>query len=123
MYVKLTGKLVAAPMRLPSDPSLPQNMTLELYLNGLQKRIDADYQEALKRFPKPGAKLRYLGPREFWFTSILANAERELEFGKVYTLKTIELASDWASVTLEETGDTEFASIFFEDLSDCCAYA
>jgi hypothetical protein len=77
-------------------------------------RRKALYLEALERFPKPGAKLRYRGTCLFWFTDIIANAERELVVGEIYTLKTIEIFSSWASITLEETGETEFAFGFFE---------
>ena len=85
-------------------------------LNARHKR-DSTYLEALERFPKPGAKLRYRGTGPFWFTNIIENAERELCIGETYTLRTIELASSWACITLEETGDHEFALRFFDDLS------
>ena len=74
----------------------------------------AAYLEALERFPKAGAKIRYIGAHGFWFTDIIAKAERELVVGEIYTLKTIELYSSWASITLEETGDHEFALGFFQ---------
>ena len=83
--------------------------------NNAAKR-KAVYLEALERFPKAGAKVRYIGTHVFWFTDIIANAERELVVGEIYTLKTIELYSSWASVTLEETGDHEFALGFFESV-------
>ena len=82
-----------------------------------QRQIDEAYKEALERFPKPGAKLRYRGTNQFWFTNLIANAERELRIGEIYTLKSIELALSWACITLEETGDTEFSLGFFDDLS------
>jgi hypothetical protein len=72
--------------------------------------------EALKKFPKVGAKIRYIGTHAFWFTDIIANAERELIISEIYTLKTIELFSSWACITLEETGDHEFALGFFESV-------
>ena len=71
-------------------------------------------QRILARFPKPGAKLRYKGAGALWFTDIIANAKRELRVGEVYTLKTLQLASSWAPITLEETGDTRFALSFFD---------
>ncbi len=89
----------------------------EKALKQFQRQRDAAYKEALERFPKQGAKLRYRGTNQFWFTNIIANAERELRIGEIYTLKSIELASSWACITLEETGDTEFSLGFFHDLS------
>lgn len=83
--------------------------------NDAPKR-NAAYLEALERFPKAGARIRYIGTHEFWFTDIIANAESELVVGEIYTLKTIELYSSWASITLEETGDQEFALGFFESI-------
>lgn len=82
-----------------------------------RRRHDAAKKSALAKFPKPGSKLRYNGTNQFWFTDIIANAERELRNGEVYTLKSIELFSSWASITLEETGDTRFSLGFFDDLS------
>ena len=92
-------------------------MNQETYIAELQNRIAAEYQEALKRFPQPGAKLRYRGVKQFWFTNIIANAERELRLGEMYTLKAIKLHSSWACITLEETGDTEFTLGFFDVIS------
>ncbi len=89
----------------------------EKALKQFQRRRDAAYKRSLARFPKPGAKLRYRGTNQFWFTNIIANAERELRIGEIYTLKSIELALSWACITLEETGDTEFSLGFFDDLS------
>ena len=83
--------------------------------NNAAKR-KALYLEALERFPKPGAKIRYKGTCPFWFTNIIANAERELVVGEIYTLQTIELFSSWARITLEETGETEFSLWFFEPI-------
>ena len=68
-------------------------------------------------FPAPGAKLLYRGTHVFWFTDIVANAEQKLRKGEIYTLKTIRIASSWARITLEETGDTEFALGFFDYVS------
>lgn len=84
-----------------------------------QDYYDQEYMGALLkgRFPRPGAKLRYRGAHLSMFTNLAANAERELKLGETYTLKMIQLASSWACVTLEETGDTEFQLNFFDDLS------
>lgn len=82
----------------------------------MMERLEADYAEAYARFPKAGAKLRYRGTHQFWFPSYMANAERELRVGEVYTLKTIELAASWACITLDETGDAEFTLGCFEVL-------
>ncbi len=89
----------------------------EKAIKQFQRRHDAAKKRALARFPKPGAKLRYRGTNQFWFTDIIANAERELRIGEIYTLKNINLALSWACITLEETGDTEFALGFFDELS------
>lgn len=74
------------------------------------------YVEALEEFPKPGAKLRYRGAEATLLRNIAENAERELQAGEIYTLRTIELFSSWACVTLEETGETKFALVFFDSM-------
>jgi len=89
-------------------------MDIEAYMAAKKQRE----AEMLAGFPTPGAKLRYRGTHTFWFTNIIANAERELRIGEIYTLKTIELASSWACITLEETGATEYALGFFEEIAD-----
>ena len=83
----------------------------------LRTRRNSAEKKALAEFHKPGSKIRYRGTTQFWFANIIANADRELRIGEVYTLKSIELASSWACITLEETGDTEFSLGFFDDLS------
>ena len=67
----------------------------------------------MKDFPDPGTKLKYKGIHIFWFTDIIANAEKNLVVGKEYTLKSIDVASSWCSITLEETGDIHYALSFF----------
>jgi len=89
----------------------------EKALKQFQRQRDAAYKEALERFPKQGDKLRYRGTTQFWFTDLIANAERELLIGEIYTLRSITLALSWACITLEETGDTEYSLGFFDDLS------
>ena len=89
----------------------------EKTLKQFQRRRNVARKKALAEFPKPESKLRYRGTNQFWFTDIIANAERELRIGEIYTLKSIKLASSWACITLEETGDTEFSLGFFDDLS------
>jgi len=74
--------------------------------------------EMLAGFPKSGAKLRYRGVHPFWFTDIIQNAERELRIGTVYTLNKREVASSWVAITLQETGDTQFALSFFEEVAE-----
>jgi hypothetical protein len=64
-------------------------------------------------FPTPGTKLKYKGTHIFWFTDIIKNAEDNLVKGKEYTLKTIDVASSWCSITLEETGDIHYSLSFF----------
>lgn len=88
-----------------------------------QDYYDREYLgELLKgRFPRPGAKLRFVRIDNYHATNIIANAQRELHIGEVYTLKMIRLASSWACITLEETGDTEFALGFFDTLESTAA--
>lgn len=65
-------------------------------------------------FPAPGTKLKYKGAQNaFWFTDIIKNAKDNLVKGKKYTLKTIDVASSWCSITLEETGDIHYSLSFF----------
>ena len=73
-------------------------------------------QRTLARFPKPGARLRYCGTHTFWFTDVIANAERELQVGMTYTLNSIELASSWAKITLNETRDVPYSLGFFVEV-------
>ncbi len=89
----------------------------EKFLKQLQRRRNAARKRSLARFPKSGAKLRYRGTNQFCSTDIIANAERKLCIGEIYTLKSIELFLSSAYITLEETGDTEFSLGFFDDLS------
>jgi len=68
----------------------------------------------MKDFPKPGDKVTYKEAQDFfWFTDIIKNAKDNLVKGKTYTLKTVDIASSWVEVTLEETGDTQYALCFF----------
>ena len=64
-------------------------------------------------FPVPGDKLKYKGTHTFWFTDIIQNAQNSLVRGKEYTLKTINVASSWCCITLEETGSKEYSLSFF----------
>ena len=64
-------------------------------------------------FPPPGTKVEYRGVHPFWFTDIIQNAKDHLVKGKEYTLKTVDVASSWVCVTLEETGDLKFSLHFF----------
>ncbi len=89
----------------------------EKYLKQLQRRRDAARKRSLARFPQVGAKLRYRGTNQYCFTDIIANAERKLCIGEIYTLKSIEVFLSSSYVTLEETGDAEFSLGFFDDLS------
>lgn len=81
-----------------------------------QSYYDQRYNEQLLsgRWPRPGSKLRYRGTHRFWFTNIIKDAEAHLDVGVVYTLAKINLASSWAAVTLEETGDIVYSLGFFE---------
>lgn len=83
-----------------------------------QDYYDQEYMGALltRGFPRPGSKLRFKGTNSYHSTDIIANAQRELKEGDVYTLKMIRLASSWACITLEEKGNTEFALAFFDAL-------
>ncbi len=68
-----------------------------------------DYPE----FPKPGTKVKYKGTHMFWFTNMIENAKKNLVVGQEYTLKTVDIASSWVRVQLEETGDLDYALSFF----------
>lgn len=70
----------------------------------------------LRPLPKPSARLRYRGAHDLRLPNIIANAERELRVDEIYTLRTIKLASNWNCITLEETGDHEFALEFFDEV-------
>ena len=66
-------------------------------------------------FPIPGDKLKYKGVQEmFWFTDIIKNARDNLVKGETYALKTIDVASNWCCITLEETGKIEYSLSFFD---------
>lgn len=64
-------------------------------------------------WPVSGDKLIYKGTHVFWFLDIIKNAEDNLVVGKEYTLKTIDVASSWCSITLKETGDLHYSLSFF----------
>jgi hypothetical protein len=69
----------------------------------------------MKMWPKIGSKVTYKGAnKSFWFTSIIENAEKNLEVGKEYTVAKLHLASSWCGVELAETGDTEYSLSFFD---------
>jgi hypothetical protein len=68
----------------------------------------------MKQWPKIGSKIIYRGAnKKFWYTSIVENAEKNLEIGKEYTVSKLHLASSWCAVELEEFGDMEFSLSFF----------
>jgi hypothetical protein len=68
----------------------------------------------MKQWPRIGSKVTYKGAnKKFWYTSIIENAEKNLEIGKEYTVSKLHLASSWCGVELEEFGDMEFALSFF----------
>lgn len=90
----------------------------EKYLKQLQRRRDAARKRSLANFPQAGAKLRYRGTNQYCSTDIIANAERKLCIGEIYTLKSIEVFLSSSYVTLEETGAAEFSLGFFDDLSE-----
>ena len=81
----------------------------------LIKARPAMFEKALPdpSFPVPGDKLKYKGTHTFWFVDIIKNAEDNLVRGKEYTLKSIDVASSWCSITLEETGDIHYSLSFF----------
>ena len=76
------------------------------------------HKKALERFPKSGNKLRYRGNPQDWHTNIIANAERELRIGEIYTLQSLELGRSWCLITLEETGKTEYSLGIFDIFSE-----
>jgi hypothetical protein len=80
------------------------------------QRTDDLLDSADGDFPKPGARLRFRGVQPFWFVDVVANAERELRIGDVYTVKTIRVYSSWAEITLEETDEVQYNHIWFETL-------
>ena len=67
----------------------------------------------MKQWPKIGSKVTFKGLHMFWFTNIVEAANKLLEFDVEYTIKKIEPASSWCSVTLEEFPDQQFALSFF----------
>ena len=67
----------------------------------------------MKLWPKAGSKVTFKGVHLFWFVSIIENANKLLEIGKVYTIKKLELASSWCGVILEEYPEHKFALSFF----------
>jgi hypothetical protein len=68
----------------------------------------------MKQWPRIGSKVTYKGTNpHFWYTSIIENAEKNLEIGKEYTVSKLHLASSWCGVELEEFGDMEFSLSFF----------
>ncbi len=83
-----------------------------------QDYYDREYLGTLLsgRWPRPGAKLRYKGTHPFHATNLIANAERELRLGDIYTLKMIRLGSSTCIITLEESGDAEYELAFFDRL-------
>jgi len=60
-----------------------------------------------------GDRLRFTGTRLHWATDLIANAERDLDLGEVYTLREIMVYSSSTSITLEETGST-YSLAWFE---------
>ena len=87
-----------------------------MILDKPQSEYDQRYNGQLLngKWPRPGSKLRYNGTRPFWFTNIIEDAEKNLVVGNIYTLAKIELASSWAAVTLEESGEVVYSLSFFE---------
>jgi len=78
---------------------------------------DSGWKDGLRDFPRPGARLRFREPGFHFHTDAVENAKRLLTAGHTYTLRTIELFSSCAIVTLEETGEAEFECSQFENLS------
>lgn len=87
-----------------------------MILDKPQSDYDKNYNGQLLsgEWPRPGSKLLFRGTRTFWFTNIVEDAEKNLKLGDIYTLAKISLASSWAAVTLEETGDIVYTLSFFE---------
>jgi hypothetical protein len=68
----------------------------------------------MKQWPKIGSKIIYRGAnKKFWYTSIIENAEKNLEIDKEYTITRLELASSWCAVILEEFPDKQFSLSWF----------
>lgn len=68
----------------------------------------------MKKWPQIGDEVTYKGTHLFWFVNIIHNAEKNLEIGKKYTIKTINILSSWCSITLVETNDLVYSLSFFD---------
>ncbi len=55
---------------------------------------------------KPGDKLEFKGSRPIWFANVLKNAGK-LVVGQEYTIRSVEPASSWCCIKLEEFPETE----------------
>lgn len=77
-------------------------MISEAMADTMAQRESADTPGYVPYFPPPGAKLTYKGTHPFWFTNMVADAEKKLVMGQVYTLKERQINSSWVKVTLEE---------------------
>lgn len=65
-----------------------------------------------------GDKVKFVGKnlKHFWFTDIIANAKRELEKDKEYTISEIKIFSSWTGITLKETGNLMYSLGWFEKI-------
>ena len=65
---------------------------------------------------KAGDKLVYRETGPFWFNDMVQNAKNYLTKGKTYTVATKKVFSSWVLITLQETGDVEYALHWFDAL-------
>jgi hypothetical protein len=54
----------------------------------------------------------------FWFAPIIKDAKKLLREGEVYTVKSVNPASSWCAVTLEESPAKEFNLSWFRALEE-----
>ncbi len=64
---------------------------------------------------KTGDKVKFIGTKMFWFANMIENGDK-LEKGAIYTIKSILILSSWTKFTLDETGDLEYNSVWFETI-------
>jgi hypothetical protein len=82
---------------------------------GYRNSYENYYAEGGIFWPLPKMEIVYKGTHIFWFTNIMKDAENLLEKGKTYHIKSIEPASSWCPVILEEFPDVTFSLGFFEE--------
>ena len=51
----------------------------------------------------------------FWFADVLENGKK-LTIGRIYTISNVFVNPSWTAVTLKETGDLKYNSVWFEEV-------